>query len=75
MLSQGFLLLFAGMGTVFIFLTLMVLVMEAAGKYFIVNEARFRPAEPSVTPRKSVGQNEAEVVATVLAAVTAHLRK
>lgn len=75
MLSQGLLLLLAGMGTVYVFLTLMVLVMQATGRYFKVNEARFRDAVPAAAPRKAAGSDETELVATVVAAITAHLRK
>ena len=75
MLSQGILLMFAGMGTVYVFLTLMVLVMQAAGRYFKVNEARFRDAVPAAPPRKAAGNDETELVAAVIAAVSAHSRK
>jgi len=75
MLSQGFLLLIVGMGTVYIFLTLMVYVMLAVGKYFIKNESRFRPVVPAAAPRKTTGNNESELIAAAVAAVTAHARK
>jgi len=75
MLNQGLLLLLAGMGTVFVFLTLMVLVMQATGKYFRTNEARFREAVPAAAPRKAAAEDESELVAAVMAAINAHLRK
>jgi sodium pump decarboxylase gamma subunit len=71
MLSQGVLLMFAGMGTVYVFLTLMVLVMQATGKFFKANEARFRDAVPAAAPRKAAGNDEGELVAAVIAAVAA----
>ncbi len=74
MLGQGVLLMVAGMGTVTIFLVLMVLVMQAVGVYFKTNAARFiEPAQP-VPSRKAAGDDN-EVMAVMLAAVTAHLRK
>jgi len=75
MLSQGVLLMTAGMGTVFVFLALMVLVMQAVGKFFIVNEARFRAAPAAAPARKSAGAGETELIAAVIAAVKAHSGK
>lgn len=75
MLNQGLLLLIAGMGTVYVFLSLMVLVMLATGKFFQVNEARFRPQRPAPTPGTATDNSEADVIAVVLAAISAHSRK
>ena len=75
MLSQGVLLMTAGMGTVFVFLVLMVLVMQAVGKFFIVNEARFRVAAPAPAARKTAAASETELIAAIVAAVKTHSRK
>lgn len=75
MLNQGLLLLVAGMGTVFVFLVLMVVVMQVAGKFFVINEARFREAAPEIAPRKAVAGEQTEMIAAVFAAISAHLRK
>ncbi len=75
MLSQGILLMVAGVGTVFVFLALMVLVMQAVGKFFILNEARFRTAAPAPAARKTAETSETEIIAAILAAVHAHSRK
>jgi len=75
MLSQGLLLMTAGMGTVFVFLALMVLVMQAVGKFFIINESRFRVAAPAPAARKTADTSETELIAAVIAAVKAHSRK
>lgn len=74
MLSQGLLLMTAGMGTVFVFLILMVLIVQATGFYFKINEARFRDVIP-VAPARQAADTENEVVAVVMAAMTTHLRK
>ncbi len=75
MLSQGLLLMIAGMGTVFVFLALMVLVMQAVGRFFIINEARFRAAPPVAAARKTVDSSETEIIAAIVAAVKAHSSK
>jgi sodium pump decarboxylase gamma subunit len=75
MLSQGILLMIAGMGTVFVFLALMVLVMQAVGKFFIINEARFRVAAPAPAARKTADSSETELIAAIIAAVKAHSSK
>ena len=75
MIAQGILLMAAGMGTVFVFLVLMVLVMQAAGVYFKANEERFRELVPAAAPRKTETGDGNDVIAAVLAAVTDHLRK
>ncbi len=75
MLSQGLLLMTAGVGTVFVFLALMVLVMQAVGKFFITNEARFRVAAPAAAARKTANTGETELIAAIIAAVKAHSRK
>lgn len=63
-----------GIGTVFVFLALLVLVMMATGRYFKINEARFREVEPEAKTAQTAG-NDLEQVAAVMAAITHHLRK
>ncbi len=75
MLNQGILLMVTGMGTVFLFLILMVLVMQAIGKYFKLNETRFREAVPTAPERKPADNDETEWVAAAMVAIHAHLRK
>ncbi len=75
MLSQGVLLMTAGMGTVFVFLALMVLVMQAVGKFFIINEARFRVAAPTPAARKATDSSETAIIAAIIAAVKSHSNK
>jgi len=75
MLNQGVLLLIAGISTVFVFLALMVFVMQITGKFFIIYEARFKETVPDTAPRKPVAGEEIEMIAAVLAAINAHLRK
>lgn len=73
MLSQGLLLMTAGIGTVFVFLALMVLVMQAVGKFFIINEARFRAPAPAA--RKTADTSQTEIIAAIIAAVQSHSSK
>lgn len=73
-ISQGFLLMAAGMGTVGVFLVLMVWVMQAVGLYFKANETRFREHIPATSTQKTVA-DDSDMVAAALAAVAAHLRK
>jgi sodium pump decarboxylase gamma subunit len=74
MLGQGFILMAAGIGTVAVFLSLMVFVMQVSGAYFRANEERYREKPVPPPPTRAAG-DENEIIAAVLAAVTAHSRK
>ena len=66
MLGQGLLLMVAGMGTVFVFLCLLVLGMMALGAYFKANESRFMETAPAAKPRKAAnGSNMPAVIAAI----------
>ncbi|HSW38022.1 MAG TPA: OadG family protein [Acidobacteriota bacterium] len=71
MLEQGLILMAAGMGTVTVFLTLTVFVMQVSGAYFRANEERFME-KSNPMPRTSAAGDENEIVAAALAAVAAH---
>ncbi|HIQ47171.1 MAG TPA: Na+-transporting oxaloacetate decarboxylase subunit gamma [Sulfurovum sp.] len=55
-----------GMGIVFLFLTIMVIVVNIQAKLI----AKFFPEEVPVTPTTSESNNESEHVAAIIAAVT-----
>ncbi len=60
MISQGFTLMLAGMGTVFVFLTILVLVMMAMATFFQKHAHLFKDSEPagrSAKPAASCGDD------------------
>ena len=75
MISDGFILMFAGMGTVFLFLSLMVVVIQGASSFLgrfahIMPEAAPQPKRaPQVQAAKG---DETQRIAVVLAAVKAY---
>lgn len=75
MLTQGLILMVAGMGTVLLFLVVMVLVMQAVGVYFKRHAERFAPAPVVAARTARPATDEQETLAAVLAAVTAHRRR
>lgn len=71
MIAQGLILMVAGMGTVMFFLTIMVTVMQLTGTYFKKNIDRFRE-QPKVSNRiERISNDDSDIIAVVLAAVTA----
>ena len=73
MLGQGLMLMFAGIGTVSVFLVLMVLVMLAVGRYYQANESRY--AESAVADKgrpQKTGEDSGAIVAAIVAAL--HVR-
>ncbi|MDD4102196.1 MAG: OadG family transporter subunit [Kiritimatiellae bacterium] len=73
MLAQGLVLMFAGMGIVFIFLSLLVWVMNRAANFV----PRFNHILPDPEPKKKTGASKSAasddvMVAIALAAVKAH---
>jgi oxaloacetate decarboxylase gamma subunit len=69
MISQGFTLMLAGMGTVFVFLTLLVLVMMAMSAFFQKYAHRFKDPEPAGRPKAPAagGGDDAEIAVAIAA--------
>jgi Na+-transporting methylmalonyl-CoA/oxaloacetate decarboxylase gamma subunit len=65
MIAQGLLLLVAGTGTVFVFLSLMILVMMAVGKYYKANESRFAEALPGTRVSRGARVEMGPVIAAI----------
>lgn len=67
-LQQGLLLLIAGMGTVFVFLSLMVLIMQGVGLYFKRNESKYR--EDGINGKSPYPSTDEKVlIAAIVAAI------
>ncbi len=75
MLGQGLLLMVAGMGTVCVFLCLMVIAMQAMGAYFKANESRFMEAAPATQPRKDAKAGNLSAVIAAIAVSLEHTQK
>ncbi len=75
MLTQGLTLMVAGMGTVIIFLTLMVSVMQVTGAFFKKNAARFREQPETASRVERISSDDSDVIAAAMAALTAYLKK
>lgn len=75
MLTQGITLMIAGMGTVIVFLSLMVSVMQITGAFFKKNADRFREQPKPVSRVERISGDDSDVVAAVVAALTAYLKK
>lgn len=71
MLMQGLVLMVAGMGTVVVFLSVMVLVMQATGVFFKRYAHVFAAPEPAPRVTQPTMQDGLEAVAVALAAVAA----
>ena len=71
MLAEGFGLMFAGMGVVFSFLILMVLLMNAAAKFFETYAHWFEEEEQVVAPRPVVVKPSEDELASVAVAIAA----
>jgi len=69
MLGQGLLLMLAGTGTVFVFLSLMVLVMMFVGAYFKAHESRYLEAEAAKPARKQDRRDMQAIVAAIAVAL------
>ena len=75
-ITQGLTLMVAGMGTVILFLTLMVTVMKLTGAYFIKNIERFREQPEKTTNRiKRISHDDSDEIAVIVAAITAYIKK
>ena len=89
MIEQGLVLMVAGMGMVFVFLTIMVLVMYAAAGFFRKYADFFEPkkavaiapkkapqaALPKTTPKQGAAADTSAEIAVAIAAVKDYLRK
>ena len=75
MISQGITLMVAGMGTVLLFLSVMVVVMMATGAFFKKYADRFyeKPVADSRTARAP--RDDSDAIAVAVAALTAYLKK
>ncbi len=71
MIAQGLVIMVTGMATVFIFLTLLVIIMNILEK--IANQF-FPYVEPPVQPKKAVGGDSDAQIAAAIAAATAYSR-
>jgi Na+-transporting methylmalonyl-CoA/oxaloacetate decarboxylase gamma subunit len=75
MLTHGLILMVVGMGTVGIFLIVMVLIMQATGNWFVAHEHLFAPAgEPQRQPERS-RPDESAAIAVAIAAVAAFRKR
>jgi sodium pump decarboxylase gamma subunit len=76
MITQGLTLMVAGMGTVILFLTVMVSVMQVTGAYFRKNIDKFRE-QPKKAPNRieRISNDDSDVIAVAVAAVTAYINK
>ena len=75
-ITQGLTLMLAGMGTVILFLTLMVSIMKLTGIYFIKNIDRFREQPPQAANRlERIKHDDSDEVAVIVAAITAYINK
>lgn len=75
-IGQGLTLMVAGMGTVILFLALMVTVMKVTGLYFIKHADRFKEDPQKSTSRlKRIPQDDSDEVAVIVAALTAYINK
>lgn len=75
MLSQGITLMVAGMGTVLLFLSLMVCVMAATGVYFKKHADRFREQPKAASRVDRISRDDSDSIAVAVAALTAYLKK
>jgi sodium pump decarboxylase gamma subunit len=71
MLAEGFELMVAGMGVVFAFLTLMVVLMNGAAKFFETFAHWFEEEEQVVAPRPAVVKPSEDELASVAVAIAA----
>ena len=71
MLAEGFRLMFVGMGVVFAFLVLMVLLMNGAAKFFETFAHWFEEEEQVVAPRQMVVKPSEDELASVAVAIAA----
>jgi sodium pump decarboxylase gamma subunit len=75
MLTQGITLMVAGMGTVILFLSLMVCVMLLVGAFFQKHADRFREQPEAVSRIRRISSDDSDDIAVAVAAVTAYLKK
>ncbi len=69
MIAEGFKLMLAGMGTVFVFLTLLVLVMMAMSAFFQKHAHLFKDAETASRPKgpAATGGDDADIAVAIAA--------
>lgn len=67
MLGQGLLLMFSGMGTVFVFLCVMIWIMMSVGVYFKKNEGRFSEDTDPKSASPKVAQESLEGLVAAIA--------
>ncbi len=65
----------AGMGTVVLFLSLMVFVMYLTGTYFQKHAARFCEQPEAVSRIRRISSDDSDEIAVVVTALTAYLKK
>ena len=75
MITQGLTLMVAGIGTVILFLTVMVLIMQVTGAYFKKNSDRFREKPKSSNRIERISTDDSDLIAVAVAAVTAYINK
>jgi len=71
MIAEGFGLMIAGMGVVFAFLTLMVLLMNGAAKFFETFAHWFEEEQQVAAPRPAVVKPSDDELASVAIAIAA----
>ncbi|MBT3192744.1 MAG: OadG family protein [Verrucomicrobia bacterium] len=63
------------MGTVILFLSLMVLVMQLVGAFFKTHAARFQEQSKDVSRIRRISSDDSDEIAVAVAALTAYLKK
>ena len=75
-ITQGLTLMLAGMGTVMLFLTLMVSIMQLTGGYFKKNIERFREQPVGAANRiERISKDDSDEIAVIVATITAYINK
>ncbi len=75
MLVQGLTLMVAGMGTVILFLALMVLVMQGTGVFFRKYAHLFKEESETESRLERLSVDDTDVIAVVVAAVNAYMKR
>jgi len=75
MISQGLVLMAAGMGTVGLFLALLVFIMQATGAFFSKYAHLFDMHEDKKNRLERVAPDDTDAIAAAIAAITAHRTK
>ncbi len=75
MMMHGLILMVVGMGTVFIFLAVMVLIMQATGAVFHKYAGALAPAAEAKSRLERIRPDESAAIATAIAAIAAFRKR